>query len=95
MNEYRITYELDGRSLQTKITERSEAAARKDFKASVKGGNITDVELVAEGVPATKQQERDTLATIKKLIEELGPGSYVGTAFEGCFRDAEDNIENV
>ena len=94
MSNYRITYELEDKSLQTQIVERSEAAARKEFKANVKGSTITDVELVAENVPATKDQERDALATIKKLVEDLGPQSYLATAFEGCFQDAEDNIEN-
>ncbi len=94
MNNYRITYELEDKSLQTQIVERSEAAARKEFKVRVKGSTITDVELVAENVPATKDQERDALATIKKLVEDLGPQSYLATAFEGCFQDAEDNIEN-
>ena len=93
-NNYRITYELEDKSLQTQIVERSEAAARKEFKVRVKGSTITDVELVAENVPATKDQERDALATIKKLVEDLGPQSYLATAFEGCFQDAEDNIEN-
>lgn len=42
----------------------------------------------------TKQQERDALAKIRKIVESLGEGSYIGTAFEGCFQDAEENIEN-
>lgn len=41
---------------------------------------------------ATKQQELETLAKIKKMVEELGEGSYIGTAFEGCFDLAEKNI---
>ena len=45
-------------------------------------------------VIATKDQERKALAQIKKIVEGLGPQSYVATAFEGCFQDAEDNIEN-
>lgn len=93
MNNYRITYELEDKSLQTQIVERSEAAARKEFKARVKGSTITDVELVAENVPATKDQERDALATIKKLVEDLGPQSYLKTAFDGVFEVAEMNIE--
>lgn len=93
MNNYRITYELEDKSLQTQIVERSEAAARKEFKVRVKGSTITDVELVAENVPATKDQERDALATIKKLVEELGPQSYLKTAFDGVFEVAEMNIE--
>lgn len=43
---------------------------------------------------ATKDQEREALAKIKKIVEGLGPQSYLATAFEGCFQDAEDNIEN-
>lgn len=42
----------------------------------------------------TKEQERKALEKIRKIVEELGEDSYVGTAFEGCFRDAEDNIED-
>ena len=30
----------------------------------------------------------------KKIVEELGENSYVGTAFEGCFEIAEENINN-
>lgn len=41
----------------------------------------------------TKEQERKVLAQIKKLVESLGEYSYVGTAFEGCFEKAEENIE--
>lgn len=43
---------------------------------------------------ATKEQERAALEQIKKIIAELGPDSYVGTAFRECFDDAEKNIEN-
>lgn len=42
----------------------------------------------------TKEQERKALAQIKKIVESLGEDSYIGTAFEGCFEDAETNIEN-
>ena len=42
----------------------------------------------------TKEQERKALEKIRKIVEELGEDSYVGTAFEGCFEIAEDNIEN-
>lgn len=43
---------------------------------------------------ATKDQERTALAKIRKMVEGLGPQSYLATAFEGCFQDAEENIEN-
>lgn len=42
----------------------------------------------------TKEQERKALAEIKKIVESLGEGSYVATAFDGCFEIALENIEN-
>lgn len=43
---------------------------------------------------STKEQERKALAQIKKIVDSLGKNSYIGTAFEGCFEIAEENIEN-
>lgn len=43
---------------------------------------------------ATKDQERKALDRIRKIVQELGEGSYIGMAFEGCFEVAEENIEN-
>ena len=43
---------------------------------------------------ATKAEERKALAQIRKIVEGLGENSYIGMAFEGCFDDAEENIEN-
>ena len=43
---------------------------------------------------STKEQERKALERIKKIVADLGPDSYVATAFEGCFEIAADNIEN-
>ena len=42
----------------------------------------------------TKEQERKALEQIRKIVEGLGEDSYIGTAFEGCFEIAEQNIEN-
>lgn len=42
----------------------------------------------------TKEQERKALEKIKALVEQLGPDSYLATAFEGCFEIAAENIEN-
>lgn len=42
----------------------------------------------------TKEQERKALGTIRKIVEELGPDSYISMAFEGCFEIAEENIDN-
>lgn len=95
MNEYKITYIVDeGETEQTYITERTEAAARKFFKKVSGGGEIVDVELYNTNVAATKEQERETLEKIKAMVAELGPGSYVATAFEGVFEIAELNIRD-
>ena len=42
----------------------------------------------------TKEQERKALEQIRKIVAGLGEDSYIGTAFEGCFEIAEENIEN-
>lgn len=100
MNDYKVTFQnnLSGADDTAYVTARSETEATRSFKAAHKGdkayGDIWSVELHRENVPATKQQEREALETIKKLLADLGPDSYLGTAFEGCIEDAESNIEN-
>lgn len=95
MNSYKITYVIDeGETEQTFITERTETAARRVFKSMSGNREIVDVELYDTDVPATKQQEREALEKIKSMVAELGPNSYLKTAFEGVFEDAETNIEN-
>ena len=95
MNSYKFTFHYPESGNETAyITERTEAAARKLFKKASGGREITDVELYDTDAPATKDQERETLEKIKEMIAELGPQSYLATAFEGCFADAESNIEN-
>ena len=95
MNSYKITYVAgEGETEQTYITERTEAAARKSFKKVSGGREIVDVELYDTEASATKEQERETLEKIKAMVAELGPMSYLGTAFAGVFEDAETNIEN-
>lgn len=42
----------------------------------------------------TKADEIKALAKIRKIVEEMGENSYIGTAFDGCFEMAEGNIEN-
>lgn len=42
----------------------------------------------------TKQQEREALAKIRKIVEGLGEDSYIGTALDGCLEIAEENIDN-
>ena len=42
----------------------------------------------------TKQQERETLAKIEKILQTVDPESYVGAAFAGCVDLARSNIDN-
>lgn len=109
MNLYRITYGTpDSETETTNITERSETAARKAFKASCKAfcsiiPDIIGIELIREDVGATKQQERDTLAAIKaeltdaqnrRIEAEASYNSLVDrtTAAEARAEAAEDEI---
>ena len=99
MNEYRITYQApDGESATRTVIERTEKSATKAFRAVYKESgdpapDIFNIELIRTDALATKQQERDTLAAIRQMVEELGPQSYLATAFQGCFEIAEQNIE--
>lgn len=92
MTLYKVTYRLGGSTYSANITERNEAAARKTFKKEYTSDEIVAVEFQRANVQATKSQERDALEKIKQMVEELGPDSYLSTAFEGAFEDAENNI---
>lgn len=97
MNTYKITFSREnGTTGSDHFTAATEAQARRDFREVYRHGkgDIIDVELVSTDTPATKQQERDALEKIRKIVEQLGPDSYIGTAFQGCFEIAAENIEN-
>ena len=97
MNTYEITFRREnGTEGADRFVAETEAEARKDFKEVYRHSSATilDTRLVAENTPATKDQEREALEKIKAILDTLGPDSYVGTAFEGCIEDAEENIEN-
>lgn len=96
MNTYEITFQREnGTTGKDRFTAVTEAQARRDFKEVYRHGcgTITSVELVSTNALATKEQERKAIEKIRKIVEELGEGSYVGTALEGCLQDAESNIE--
>lgn len=42
----------------------------------------------------TKQEERNALSEIRRIVDALGPDSYIGMAFEGLWEIASSNIEN-
>lgn len=94
MNVYKVTYILDGEEHYDHIVERTEKAAQKRLRGIYKAAEIIDTELTNTDAPATKEQEREALETIRALLADLGPQSYLCTAFEGCLEDAETNIEN-
>ena len=93
MNSYKVTYILNGEEHYDHITERTEKAAQKRVKGIYKDAEITDTELISTDVNATKEQERETLEKIKAMVAELGPQSYLKTAFEGVYEVAEMNID--
>lgn len=41
----------------------------------------------------TKEQERQAIAKIRKIVEGMGENSYLATAMEGVLETAEENIE--
>lgn len=97
MNTYKITFSRENGSTGTDhFTAANERQARKDFGECYRHSTATiiSIELASTNAPATKQQERDTLEKIRKMVEQLGPDSYLATTFEGCFDLAAENIEN-
>lgn len=97
MNTYKIIFTRENGTQGTDhFTAINERQARKDFGECYRHSTATiiSIELASTNTPATKQQERDTLEKIRKMVEQLGPDSYLATTFEGCFDPAAENIDN-
>lgn len=97
MNTYKIIFTRENGTQGTDhFTAINERQARKDFGECYRHSTATiiSIELASTNTPATKQQERDTLEKIRKMVEQLGPDSYLATALEGCFDLAAENIDN-
>lgn len=97
MNTYKIIFTRENGTQGTDhFTAPTEQRARKDFNECYRHGTgtIISVELIRTDAPATKQQEREALDKIRKLVEQLGPDSYLAATFEGCFDLAAENINN-
>lgn len=98
MTTYEITFTNNntGRTKTDRFTEANEAAAKKAFKECYRHDDYTieSIAPVAEGVQASKEQERKALDQIKTIVATLGENSYIGTALAGCLEDAAENIEN-
>ena len=43
---------------------------------------------------ATKEEERNALEAIQKIVADLGPDSYLSVSFQGVWAIAEENIAN-
>lgn len=101
MNEYIITFTsteepLTDSTFTQHVVDRTEAAAKKFFNSSAKECHrkFQSIELLRTDALATKRNERETLEVIRQMVADLGPNSYIATAFQGCFEIAEQNIEN-
>lgn len=73
MNTYKISFTREnGTQGADHFTAATEAQARKDFGVCYRhsSATIVSVELVQTDAPATKQQERDTLEKIKKMVTQ-------------------------
>lgn len=87
MNTYKIIFTReDGTQGTDHFAAINERQARKDFGECYRHSTATiiSIELASTNAPATKQQERDTLEKIRKMVEQLGPDSYL----------AAENIDN-
>ncbi len=83
MNTYKIIFTRENGTQGTDhFTAINERQARKDFGECYRHSTATiiSIELASTNTPATKQQERDTLEKIRKMVEQLGPDSYLATA---------------
>ena len=98
MTTYLITaITSERKTFSGRVTEATPGQARKSFKEIYRQGTpytITSVEVICDHALATREQERKALEAIRKMVVELGPQSYLAIAFDGCFEDAENNIEN-
>lgn len=97
MNTYKIIFTRENGTQGTDhFTAANERQARKDFGECYRHSTATiiSIELASTNAPATKQQEREALDKIRKIVEQLGPDSYLATTFEGCFDLAAENINN-
>ena len=97
MNLYEIEYSREnGTKDITRIISVSEEQARRDFRRSsyYNAAVINNIVLINTNATATKQQEREALSKIQKIVEQLGADSYLAAALEGCFEIAASNIEN-
>lgn len=97
MNTYKIIFTRENGTQGTDhFTAANERQARRDFGECYRHSTATiiSIELASTNTPATKQQEREALDKIRKIVEQLGPDSYLATTFEGCFDLAAENINN-
>ena len=89
MNTYKIIFTRENGTQGTDhFTAINERQARKDFGECYRHSTATiiSIELASTNTPATKQQERDTLEKIRKMVEAAGPGLLPGHRLRGLLR---------
>lgn len=95
MNIYHvIARDETQREIVENVIENSEGMAQTKFLAGHEGAAVVSVDLIRENVTASKDQERAALASIMQIVKNLGPESYLSSAFQGCFELAEENLAN-
>ena len=100
MNLYEISATLENGAVhKTKIYEiNQERALNRASKFALQfdatGCAKKTVQLIRKNAGVSKDTERAFLNEIKEILEGLGQNSYCAMAFEGCVRDAEENIDN-
>lgn len=100
MNLYEICATLpNGAVHKTKIYEISEErASNKGFNFALQfdasGKTTFTTTLIQKNAGVSKDTERAFLNEIKEILEGLGEDSYCAWAFEGCVKDAEENIDS-
>lgn len=99
MNKFRVHYTSQSELCSYCIVASTTSAAKQEFlrfadEMNIVVDEVTSIEILKENVPATKKQEREAISRIQKILDTLGPQSYVATALEGCLSVAESNIDN-
>ena len=92
MNTYEISFQIsNGTTVTDRVVAATPGEAKKLFKEIYRHSEEFQnkdlkVELVAEGVPSTKDQEREALEKIKAIVEALARTATSGPLWRGASR---------
>ena len=98
MTKYEITaVRENGTEIKDTVYAANEKNARRDFNEIYRhspNSKIVSIVALGEGYQASKDQEREALEEIRRIVSTLGENSYISIALTGCLEDAEENINN-